>query len=374
MQQPSNGFFYVIDRSNGKLLSADKYAKATWAERIDLKTGLPVEIDNLRYEKGPVTIYPGQQGAHNWQPSAYNPQTGLVYIPTTQTGAIFNATPEARKDLDFDRGKVRLRAAVEVSLPKSNDPLDYKGGLIAWDPIKKKIAWRVSYPYLFIGGAMTTKSNLVFQGTVDGNLYAYDGVSGKRLWSFNVGHAILAAPITYSVNGRQYVSVLAGVGGSASEGGYPSGSTPVWKYGLPRRLLTFALDAKGKLPAPVELPDTPPVDDPKLVLNPARVARGDHLYNYTCGACHGGGLISMGGGPDLRGSSLALDRSAFRQVVMDGAMVSGGMPKWDITDDQLEDVYQYIRAGARMEILERKGRPADASVAGLSKKAKSAHR
>ncbi|GAA0313184.1 PQQ-dependent methanol/ethanol family dehydrogenase [Sphingomonas oligophenolica] len=350
MQAPSNGFFYVIDRTNGKLISAEKIGKVNWADRIDLQTGRPVERPGIRYEKSPSILYPSILGAHNWQAMSYNPKTGLVYIPYMQLGVKMSPSAAAEADVKADPSKLIIRlGALPEPFADPKDPLDNTGSLLAWNPITQKLQWRVNYPSLWNAGTMTSAGNLVFQGTNTGKFFAYDASTGKRLWSFDAKLGILAPPITYSAKGRQYVSLLVGYGAGAGEGGV-AGLKQGWKYGLqPRRLLTFALDGKAKLP------ETPPadftinpLDDPKITLDPKAVQLGMAVFHRGCNACHGATAVATGGAPDLRESGIAFDRKAFGQLLHDGTLLSNGMPRFDdLSSQEVDQIYQYIRSEAR---------------------------
>ena len=352
MQAPTNGFFYVIDRHTGKLISAEKLGKVTWAERIDLASGRPVERAGIRYEKAPFTMFPGVWGAHNWQASSYNPHTGLVYIPYMQMGTTFTPSAAAEEAVRADPASLELRLGVITTLyVDPNDPMDGKGSLLAWDPVAQKLRWRVDHASIWNPGTMTTAGNLVFQGSNTGELHAYNASTGGLLWSFDAKHGIVAPPITYAVAGTQYVSLLVGYGG-VSEAGSPHAMDQGWKYGLqPRRLLTFALDGKASLPytAPPDA-SVHAVDDAAITLDPERVKRGEALYLH-CLICHGAGLVAGGNAPDLRESRIALNRDSWRALLRSGALVSQGMPRFDdLSDDSIEDLYQYVRAGARQAI------------------------
>ncbi|WP_082718627.1 MULTISPECIES: PQQ-dependent dehydrogenase, methanol/ethanol family [unclassified Sphingobium] len=365
MQAPTNGFFYVIDRDSGKLISAEKIGKVNWAERIDVKSGRPVEVPNVRYEKGPITIWPGPQGAHNWQSMAYNPDTGLVYIPYMQLGAVYEEDKAFLERVKANGGEPIFGvsgAGTHFSIHADpNDRRDGKGELIAWDPVAQKARWRVQYDSLWNGGTMTTRGNLVFQGDADGILHGYDARTGKQLWRFNAGLGIIAPPITYEVGGRQYLSLLVGYGGGvAMLGRYADRG---WKYNAqPRRLLTFALGGKARLPktAPADF-QVRAVDDPKLVLDEAAVKRGAKLYGANmCHACHGAGLNNTGvPGPDLRESGVALDYQAFSQLLSEGPLMERGMPRFEtLSDADKRALWSYIRAGARVSLGKRKANDA----------------
>lgn len=340
MQSPTNGFFYVIDRVTGKLISAEKTGKVTWASRIDVKTGRPVEAPNIRYENGPVKIWPSPFGTHNWQRMSYSPSTGLVYIPYMQLGAQYSTVAS--------KGGTLVGGASITPVIEDGD--DAKGALVAWDPAAQKMRWKVRNPTLWNGGVLSTGGDLVFQGTAEGWFNAYDANDGKKLWGFDAKHGIIAAPISYLAHGKQYVSVLAGYGG-----GVAFWSKTVfrgWKFGAqPRRLLTFVLDGKGKLPATNAAdPNVHAVDDPRLVLSEDRIERGARIYERNCAVCHGGELLSAGVAPDLRESGVALDFPTFNSVVR-GALLTAGMPKFEkLSEEEIGDVHQYIRAGAR-EVL-----------------------
>jgi quinohemoprotein ethanol dehydrogenase len=333
MQAPTNGFFYVIDRDTGKLLSAEKIGKVTWAERIDLKTGRPVEAPNIRYQDGPIEMWPGPYGAHNWQPMSYSPVTGLVYIPYIQQGGRYQkAGPGSVAGMGF------------VTNP---DKDENTGALLAWDPVTQKERWRIRRDKMWNGGVLSTAGDLVFQGDENGMFEARDARSGELLWKFNAGLGIIGAPVTYQVDGRQYVSVLVGFGGAA--GFLPKAG---WKYGLqPRRILTFSLDGKAKLPeTPGPDYSVNALDDPKLVIDQAAAKKGDVMYHQTCVYCHGMNLASAGvPAPDLRESVIPMDEASFGEFLRSGPSAPVGMPAFpEYTAEDVHALYMYIRSGARM--------------------------
>ena len=336
MQAPKNGFFYVLDRQTGKIISAGKLGKVTWAERIDLKTGRPIENPDIRYVHGPKVIFPSTSGAHSWMRMAFNPRTGLVYVPYMHLGTRFRRG--AANDQELSVGGVNINAFTK-------DP-GAKGALVAWDPVTQKERWRVPFGTIWNGGALATAGGLVFMGTGDGWLNAFDSRSGARLWRSYAGMGIIAAPTTFAVHGRQYLSVLAGYGGSA---GILSDVMNVgWKYSGPRRLLTFALAGHQILPKS----DGPtlsitPINVASEQLDPKAVQGGKRLF-MACAACHGRNLVSAGGpAPDLRESSIPVDKEGFWSVVHDGELIRRGMPRFDnFTPSQVEDLRQYIRFGA----------------------------
>jgi quinohemoprotein ethanol dehydrogenase len=337
MQAPKNGFLYVIDRSNGTLISAGKIGKVNWADHIDLKTGRPVEAQNAHYQDGQTTIWPAPTGAHNWQSMSFSPATGLLYIPYMQLAMSYTK----------HGGAGSLGGSVSMTMVKQ-DPEDGKGALLAYDPVRQKTRWKVQHPAYWNGGTLATAGGLVFQGTADGFFEAYDALEGTPLWQFNAALGIVAAPISYSVRGVQYVSVLVGYGSSNSIGNVMNVG---WKYGAqPRRLLTFKLGGTGVL-APVAAPDVTvhALDDPALKIDVAEAQAGQRLFMVNCAACHGLDVISAGApAPDLRESPAALNRDALWTIVHDGALLPRGMPRFDSLDaEQFKQIYAYIRQQAR---------------------------
>lgn len=339
LHAPTNGFFYVLDRATGKVISAEKATVVTWAKGIDLKTGRPIEEPNIRYETGLTEIWPGAIGGHNWQAMSYSPKTGLVYIPMHQIGTRFS-----RED-PGDNGFNVMGLSVEQIKKR---PGDGKGHLLAWDPVAQKEVWKVQHDELWNGGTLATAGDLVFQGTADGWFSGYNARTGERLWRFNAGLGIISAPMSFSVGGRQYVSVLVGYGGTSAA--YGDLMNIGWKYGAqPRRLLTFALDGKAALePSPGPDKVVHALDDAAIVLDEKAVAAGRAL-SVQCAACHGVGLQSAGSpGPDLRESAIALDPESFRALMKEGPLMDRGMPRFEtMPDEHITQLWSYIRARAR---------------------------
>jgi quinohemoprotein ethanol dehydrogenase len=341
LHTPTNGFFYVLDRDTGKLLNEPgKTTDITWAKSIDAKTGRPNEFPNIRYETGETKLWPGSVGGHNWQAMSFDPKTGLAFIPIQQIGVRFS-----RHGGSLVNGFNVMGLSVE---PIVERPGDGHGYLVAWNPITQKEAWRVQHRGLWNGGTLATAGGLVFQGEATGAFDAYDAKTGKEVWKFESGLGIIGAPMSYSIDGRQYVSILVGYGGTAAAYGHFMDMG--YKFGRqPRRLLTFALGGDKTLP-----PSAPPdftvhaLDNPALKLNEDEVAAGRAL-SVQCAACHGVGLQATGTpGPDLRESSIALDFNSFSALLKSGALLEQGMPRFQmLTDEQIHDLYAYVRARAR---------------------------
>jgi quinohemoprotein ethanol dehydrogenase len=342
-----SGFFYVIDRTTGKLISAEKFGHVTWAERIDPATGRPVETPNARLPAGEALIWPGPTGAHDWQPMSFNPDTGLVYIPVIDLPGLYS-------DKGIDLARWRAPKNVEGAYGFNADNIDTpmnagSSALVAWNPVQQKAVWSVPTPGVQSGGTLTSAGNLVFQGQMDGKFIAYAADSGKSLWSFYAANGVLAPPITYSVVGKQYVSVLTGVNGQPSIFG-----SPVAQFGWQarvhaKRLLTFVIDGKAKLPA--SAPPTPavPLDDPQFKIDAALAEKGKNLFiGKLCSMCHGFAAIAGGGAPDLRASPTTLSPMAFAQVVQAGILQTRGMPRYaELSDADLNSLIHYLRTRAR---------------------------
>lgn len=346
LHAPKNGFFYVIDRETGKLLSAEKFGKVTWAERIDLATGRPVEVPGARYENAPALVWPSTMGVHNWQPMSFNEQTGFVYMPTLEMASQFD-------DRDVDPARFAMQSTklnTGLNMPVGDAPADAgKSALLAWDPVRQRAAWSVPTPGLWNGGTMTSRGGLVFQGQSDGRFNAYDASTGTLLWSFDAKMGITGAPITFEHGGKQYVSVVVGWGGSAPAFFGSLAAQHGWQARVhPHRLLTFVLDGRAALPdTPLPVQVTP-VDDPAFVVDAVQAKAGGVLFAQRCIVCHGLGAVAAGYAPDLRASPVALDPGAFAAVVQQGGLEVAGMPRFEeLEAAELDQLRHYLRARAR---------------------------
>jgi quinohemoprotein ethanol dehydrogenase len=331
MQAPKNGFFYVLDRTTGELISAEPIVQTSWAKSIDQKTGRPIENPASRYREGMAFMKPGPLGAHNWQPMSYDPETHLVYIPAQD--AIFIYATD--KGFQFRPGN--WNTGIDFGLFKDPQPPLTGGFLLAWDPANQKERWRVPYKSIWNSGTLSTAGNLVFQGTADGRFVAYSADKGEKLWEMPVGTGVIASPVTYQVGGVQYVSVMAGWGGAfALTGGSASGGSRA-----PGRLLTFALNAKTPLPDVAEkLPEAKPIE---YKASKEQVDKGALLFARSCAVCHGVAAIGGGATPDLRYSQPAIYDN-YPAIVLDGELSNSGMPalkQW-LTKDDVEAIRLYV--------------------------------
>ena len=346
MHAPKNGFFYVLDREDGALISAEKLGKVTWAERVDMETGRPVEVPGARYETGEALIWPGSAGMHNWHPMAYSPDSGLMYIPTRQMPGYYN-------DEGRDPRHWKMSAEDPMGLKGFFDDIPTSAGssaVLAWNPLTQRKVWEVDTPGISNGGLITTRGGLVFQGRADGRFVAMDQDSGEELWSHNMGVGTQAAPMSFSVNGKQHVALLAGWGGSqmlmasmAAQHGWVGRQHA-------RRLLVYTLDGKAELPTPAAPTRPQAIDDPDFVVDPNKADAGRKLYFRNCAICHGSAVVAGGYAPDLRASGIPLSPPAFAAIVRDGGLVSRGMPVFpEYSDEDLGSLRHYIRQRARHE-------------------------
>lgn len=344
LQANKNGFFYVLDRQTGEFLSAAQFVSGiTWASGVDPKTGRPIELPGVA-DANPKLLSPEPNGAHNWNPMAFHPSTGLVYIPA-RVGTQMVHAPDKNWKYNPDTDNVGIDPNYEGPLfaKMAAMPPAY-GELLAWNPITQKAAWRVKHRVLDGAGILATAGNLVFQGRADGIFAAYRATDGHLLWSFDAGTGIMAPPVTYTIGGVQYITVLAGWGGPAGLMNTPSvgAAKPGWG-----RILTFALNASATLKAPPYGHKNPPVPAITTKQNPRTVHQGALLYNSQCFYCHGLNAVA---GPiaDLRYSTKAtLD--AFPDILLRGSRASDGMPSFGkiLTARQVEAIRAYIIARAQ---------------------------
>ncbi|MEI6439881.1 MAG: PQQ-dependent dehydrogenase, methanol/ethanol family [Alphaproteobacteria bacterium] len=340
MQAPKNGFFYVLDRATGQLISAKGFVPQTWTTGVDMKTGRPIETPGARYADKPSMQLPGPLGAHNWHPMAFNPKEGLVYIPAQASPFAYTNI----KDFKYRAGTWNVGTDfLANALPTDKAVLAgmksmFKGELIAWDPVAQKARWTVEHPYFWNAGIMSTAGGLVFQGAGEGQFVAYDAANGKKLWNYETVNGVIAAPSTYEIDGEQYVAVMVGYGG----GGPVSASVLLGnKSRLPGRLMVFKLGGTTQAKA-YDIPVVPDLDLTKISA-PGNADKGFALYHENCQVCHG---PSASGAylPDLRKSQMITTAENFKSVVLEGARKANGMASFArfLNAADAEDLRAYI--------------------------------
>ncbi len=347
MQAPKNGFFYVLDRTNGELISAEKFVPVNWADRVDPATGRPVLNAAGWYKDSAKYIFPGPPGGHSWPAMSYSPATGLVYIPTIDMPFVYENVP----DYKFQPGKDNMFAR-QVPVPLPPGYAHYAKGwhkpeyevLKAWDPLRQKEVWRMPFPGTQNGGVLSTDGNLVFQGSSTGYLLVVEATTGKLLKKIYTGTGIQAAPVTYEVDGEQYVAVMAGYGGAVLF--FPGEPDAVSRYRNVGRILTFK--RKGgpvPMPPPQQRADTVP-PPPPIPLKPDLIARGKQLYGDYCGMCHTSfGASHLSELPDLSAMS-ATTHEWFSDILLKGKLSYYGMADFSdvLTAKDVEALHQFLIA------------------------------
>jgi quinohemoprotein ethanol dehydrogenase len=342
MQANKNGLFYVLDATNGQLLSATTYVPGVnWTTGVDMKTGRPMLSKAANYEKsgkGFITS-PGPFGAHNWHPMSFSPDTGLVYIPASQNDFGF----VARKGDDNPMGQkwnVSMMAGTALYAHAHQQPRN-EGFVLAWDPVQSKEVWRIPMGNSRSGGTLVTAGGLLFTGNPLAKEFgAYAATDGKPLWHTSAQTGVMAGAISYQVDGEQYVAVVAG--GNANPGGNSNYYAPNYS-----RLLVYKLGGTAVLPPAVAAP-LQVLNPPPAFGSPAQLSHGAQLYERFCGTCHGAEAQARGMFPDLRYSGALQNTDAFQVIVLGGVLKQNGMVSFKsaLPPADAEDVRAYIVARA----------------------------
>jgi quinohemoprotein ethanol dehydrogenase len=354
MQASKNGYYYVLDRATGELLSAHNFAYVNWTKGIDPKTGRPIPNPDADYDTTPKLLFPSNSGAHSWQPMSYDPRTGYTYIPVMEWPMVYIELSHRRagyvegwftvlaispedyipKDLASLYGALPPLAKLDKGLP----PAQSRGFLRAWDPVHQRLAWEVQTATDWDGGVLSTAGGIVFQGDAAGHLNIYKAQDGAQITSIDLGTGVMAAPATYRVGGVQYVVVAAGYGGNAVNYPLPEASA-AYRYDNEGRIIALKIGG-GAVPLPPALVDSPFPKPPAHEGTRAQVARGEVLYNRFCVRCHelGRGIL-----PDLR--RLTTEKhQIFYDIVLNGLLVPSGMGRWDdvLSRADAEAIHAYI--------------------------------
>ena len=344
MQASKNGFFYVVDRTDGKLISGTQFVDGvSWASRIDSVTGRPVENASAYAGMKPVLVSPDPEGGHNWYPMAMDPKRGLVFLGARSNSVTFHA-PD--KDWKFDPAWDNIGYDAKYDgemLKKASAAPPPKGELVAWNPVERRAAWRAPHPGSQSGGVLATAGNLVMQGRADGMFTAYRSADGTKLWEFDAGTGIMAPPVTYLAGGKQYVTVMVGWGGPYGLFNF-SNMGPI-KPGF-SRILTFAIGGTAKLTPTFYGHKDPPVPAIKVNATAAMLRDGKFLYDNNCAHCHGSDVIA-GPIPDLRYATADV-HSQLDSIVLGGARKLLGMPSFadKLTHDKLKLIQAYVLSRA----------------------------
>ncbi|MFT5443614.1 MAG: quinohemoprotein ethanol dehydrogenase [Myxococcota bacterium] len=339
LQAPKNGFFYVLDRVTGELLGAEKFVDVSWATHVDLATGRPVQRDEANWNDETRVISPHPMGAHSWHPMSYDAAKGLVFLPTFELANAYAPDPDFvyRRGAYNNSGEdwAEMSRMSEVMAPMKNSICE-PSRLVAWDVDAQAKKWEVIQDRVTAAGVLSTAGDLVFQGDVTGDLVAYDAETGKRLWSAPTGVSIMAAPVTYRVDGEQYVAVLAGLGGVV---GLAFADLKTENKG---QVFAFKLDGKAKFPAVLKRPAgsvaVEPIDTSRAALD-----RGRGLYGEHCIRCHGPGAISTGLMPDLRHASAKVHAS-WDDIVLGATRAKDGMASFAdlLTAEESQAIHAWV--------------------------------
>ena len=337
MQAPKNGFFYVLDRATGELLSATNYVDVSWATHVDLATGRPVERSEAHWSEGERMVTPSIVGGHNWHPMSFSPHTKLVYIPTISAAYLFVPDPAFRMR-PAKTNTAESYPALAKQIEGFEDTLRFchPTHITAWDPVAQRQVWRVDHDTMVPGGLLSTAGDLLFQGRSDGVFAAYDARSGAPLWESRVGVGIMAPPVSYAVGGEQYVAVVAGIGGSEA---LDMQRHQVVNEG---RILAWKLGGKAAMPVATPLPPGR-VEAPPLDATAETVARGRDLYAEYCLRCHGPGARSSATVPDLRFASREVHEH-WSDIVLGSTRAARGMASFAdaLSEDDARAIHAYV--------------------------------
>jgi PQQ-dependent dehydrogenase (methanol/ethanol family) len=346
MQAPKNGFFYVLDAATGEFLSGTPFVPIDWATGLDAN-GRPIEAEGARYEKEIVMLRPGPLGAHNWHPMAFNPELNLAYIPAQEIP--FPFAEDTRQTThpvpwntgaDFAAGVPNVASRADLVALRAT----LKGRLIAWDAVAQRPRWSVEHENAWNGGVLSTAGGLVFQGKMGGDFVAYDAATGEDLWSYDLRSGAASGPMTYVVDGVQYITITSGWGSNyALVAGYAYDDlTP--SVG---KVVTFKLGGTGSIPAP-EMAAVARAPKAEPFGSDEQLAAGMVAYQRACAVCHGPLAIGAGMLPDLRWSPITASAEAWRSVVLEGSLAANGMVAFAdyLSPQDAENVRAYVLAQA----------------------------
>ena len=331
LQGPKNGFFYVLDRENGELLRANPYVRLNWATHIDMATGRPVENPEMAYDEKAQWVLPSNAGGHSWQAMAVDPDRGIAYLPVQDMAAWYGLPQSFLDTGEYELDPNRMSLGVDMRPAEDAPPRPQnRGYLKALDPLTGEEVWSVERATPYNGGTLATSGGLVFQGDAAGQLTAYDADDGSVLWEYETRGNTPASPITYAIDGEQYLAVLVGRAWRREESD--------------GRLMVFKLGAQGETTR--ELGDAEMPEPPPLTAGEEDIARGEVLYNRTCVGCHGIDAVATINA-DLRMMSRDT-HDRFQDIVRGGVLADKGMLSFAaaVTEQETELIRQYVIAQA----------------------------
>ena len=361
MQASKNGFFYILDRKTGELLSAANYVYINWASGVDMKTGRPIPTAQGDWYSGPKNVYPSWAGGHTWHPMSYNLSTHLMYIPVLDVPNVWVDMVHNGGSVTYLDGFFTGNGIMPDNTYNAVDLKPYYGPLPdlksiastrkeklvrelirAWDPIAQRTVWEhetSSGVRGYDGGVMSTAGNLVFQGRGDGKLWVYAADSGKVLKVVPTGSHIMAAPMTYAIGGEQFVAVQVGYGGAAITVGTIPPDSAALKFQNVNRIVAFKL---GGPPVPTPPPRVEPLvpKPPAQTASEARIRFGEIKFIQECSRCH---VLGPSSTPDLRRLDPSL-QAVFKDIVLKGAVAPTGMERFDdiLSESDVEAIHAYL--------------------------------
>ncbi len=361
---PKNGFLFVVDRETGKPLAANAVVRTSWASGWNLQTGKPVLTPEASdYSKAPKIVFPSSAGARNWYPAAYDPGRNLYFASWIDMGNLMfippgqENPPHRRQAMNADAALI-FTSDLQAALPSLPPPLQeavkalpqwqwvkdkpFASQMRAIDPVTGKVKWAADFDgWQDRGGVLATQSGLVIHGTISGKLVVRDADTGKVLKTIDTGSSILAAPMTYRVDGVQYVAVQTGWGGGGW--GFVPAYAAAYAKGNANRLLVFKLGG-GDVPIPPDLPPLEPAPAPPAQapgVTPEMIAMGGALFTENCSGCHSNQPRAPL--PDLRRIAPGT-HDVFDQIVLEGLLKPNGMPQFDdlLTADQVKAIHAFL--------------------------------
>jgi quinohemoprotein ethanol dehydrogenase len=362
MQASKNGFFYVLDRKSGELLSATSYTYVNWASGVDPKTGRPTVTPQGDWYSEPKNVYPSWAGGHTWNPMSYSLKTHLMYIPVLDVPSVWVDMVGNGGTVKYIDGFFTVNGIFPDDTYSADDlrkmfgPMPdlkslasmRKGKLVrellrAWDPVAGKTVWEretSSGIRGYDGGVMSTASNLVFQGRGSGELWVYAADSGKVLKTIQTGSHIMAAPMTYIVKGEQFVALQTGYGGAAISVGSIPPSSAALKYQNVNRIIAFKLGGPA-VPTPAARIEAAFEKPPAQSASAQSIQSGETLFVQECSRCH---VFGPSVTPDLRKIAPVLSASAFKDIVLRGAVAPTGMERFDdvLTEEDADNIRAYL--------------------------------
>ncbi|MEE3327868.1 MAG: PQQ-dependent dehydrogenase, methanol/ethanol family [Myxococcota bacterium] len=346
LQAPKNGFFYVLDRETGELLSAEKYAHVSWASHVDMETGRPVEREEADWNDKEAVVAPHVFGAHSWHPMSFDEDRGLVFMPNLALFYYFSP----KKDFKFQNGMYQtgedfaemndVGEEIEVLQTSVCSP----SRLVAWNPATQSAAWEVRHDSPVAAGVLSTAGGLVFQGSSTGEFSAYDSDTGEKLWSDRAPVGIMAAPVSYQIGDDQYIAVVAGIGGAGG-----MNFAPKIDYVNAGQVLAWKLGGKASMPEREKrIPGQ--VQARKVEATQDVIDMGRGLYGENCVRCHGPGAVSSGLLPDLRYSSQDVYDN-WNGIVLGGMRGMNGMASFAdaLTLTESNAIRAYVSSRAHRE-------------------------